>query len=291
MKNILEQDNIEIRYSAAGLVIKTGDGDVDELLMIQRAKDDHWPLQWEFPRGGCEEKKDSNLRECAVREIKEETGLDVKPTRLIDKYKYVKNERNKKIITHCYNYKCILLDPDQEVHLSKEHDAFKWISEVGEVELMASPEQKKTIQRVLNNERSIVSYPRHQKVEENVNFYLNSLNEDEIIDEFVGALLPIYFSALLIKMAADVYKSNFSKNAKKCKGYGSGEKQICMLRAQISGKQAAISKIESNVNKCAKDKNPENCRSKLSGKVQTMKQEVSYLMQREKELRGKVAVH
>jgi hypothetical protein len=88
-------------------------------------------------------------------------------------------------------------------------------------------------------------------------------------------------------MAADVYKNNFTKAAKKCKGYAAGEKQICMLRAQISGKKAALNKIQSNIDKCSKAKSPEQCRGKLSTKIQTMQQEIGYLMQRENELRGK----
>jgi 8-oxo-dGTP pyrophosphatase MutT (NUDIX family) len=187
MKKILEQDSKpEIRYSAAGLIIRTTDEKVQEILMIQRAEKDYWPHEWEFPRGGCEKEKDKTLRDCAVREIKEEVGLDIQPTKLLDKYKYTRYEGTKKIITYCYNYKCKLLNPNQEVRLSKEHQSFKWISEVGEVELMASPEQKKTIQRVLNNERSIVSYPRHQKTEENVNFYLTAIQEDPVSGILTG---------------------------------------------------------------------------------------------------------
>lgn len=291
MKKILEQDiKPEIHYAAGGLIIRTGDGNVEEILMIQRSKKDKWPLEWEFPRGVCEKEKEKTIRECVIREIKEETNLDVKPTKLIDKYKYVRFENNKKTITYCYNYKCKLLNPTQEVRLSKEHRGFKWISEVGEVELMATPEQKKTIQKVLNDERTMVSYPTHQKTEENVNFYLKSL--DEPIEELgVGALLPVYFSALLLKMAADVYKNNFTQAAKKCKGYPTGEKQICMLRAQISAKKASLTKIQTNMGKCMKDKNPEQCRAKLGEKIQTMQQEVGYLLQREKELRGKTAAY
>lgn len=292
MKKILEDTKVKIRYSAGGLILREGDGGVEELLMIQRSKDDFYPNQWEFPRGGCDSEKEKTLRDCAIREIKEETGLDVKPLKLIDKIRYIRHTgKEGKRITICYNYKCKMLNPNQEVRLSKEHQGYKWISEVGEVELMAQPEQKKTIQKVLNDERSIVSYPVHQKTEENVNFYLSSINNEEKVDEQVAALLPIYFSALLLKMAADVYKNNFSKNARKCKGYAAGEKQICMLRAQISGKKAALNKIQTNINKCDKDKNPEQCRGKLSEKIQTMQQEVGYLIQREKELRGKAAVH
>jgi bis(5'-nucleosidyl)-tetraphosphatase len=311
MKNMLEQaigdPVIEKRHVAAGVILRKTDGDVDEVLLIQRAKKDFWPHQWEFPKGHCEPGKDKHLRDCAVREIKEETGLDVKPGDLIDKYKYVRLEHNKKIISICYNYKCRLLNPNQEVRLSKEHEAFKWVSEVGEVELMTTPEQKKTIQKVLNRERTIVSYPVHKKTEESVDFYLNTLHQEDVMSGILAGtgagatgiaakaglmavaphLIKIYFAAMLIKMATDAYKNNFSKAAKACKGYGEGEKKICMLRAQITAKKAGLEKLQGNISHCSKDKNPEGCRVKISTKIQTMQQEIQYLMQRENELRGK----
>jgi len=292
MRQLIEQIvNTTVKHSAGGIIKRKGDGDVDEILMIQRAKKDRYPNQWEFPRGGCETGKDKRISDCMIREVKEETGLDVKPLKLVDKVRYIRHEgTNSKIVTICYNYVCKLLDPNQEVRLSKEHQSYKWISEVGEVELMASPEQKKTIQKVLNTERSIVSYPKHQKTEENINFYLESLDADPV-DEQVGMSLPVYFSALLLKMAVDVYKSSFTRAARECKGYAAGEKQICMLRAQITAKKASLTKLQTNVDKCNKDKNPETCRAKVGQKIQTMQQEIGYLMQRQKELRGKAPVH
>ncbi len=299
----------KIKYSAGGLILRKGDGGVNEILLIQRSEKDFWRLVWEFPRGGCEEGKDKSLRDCMVREVKEETGLDVKSLRFIDKTKYIRQVEGGRIITFCYNYVCKMLEPDQEVRLSKEHQAYKWISEVGEVELMATPEQKKTIQRVLNDERSIVSYPRHQKVEENLDFYLGSIQKEDVFSGILAgtpagvagvtakagllamapSLLKVYFAALLIKMAVDAYKNNFSKAAKACKGYAAEEKRICMLRAQITGKKAGLTKLQTNIDKCSKDKNPEGCRIKVSQKIQKMQQEVGYLMQRETELRGKAA--
>ena len=291
MKKILEQivDKQKVEYGTGALILKRGDGNVQEILLIKRAKNDIKPNIWEYPRGGCEPEKDKSLRDCIVREVKEETNLDVKPLKLVDKYRVVIDGVTK----YGYNYVCKMINPNQEVRLSKEHQEYRWVSEVGEVELMVGvPEQKRTIQRVLNNERSIVSYPRYQKIEEKLDHYLGAINEQEEINEQVGAyLLPAYFSALLLKMAFDVYKNNFTKAAKACKDYAKGEKQICMLRAQISAKKAALEKLQGSIDKCTKDRSPEQCRAKVGEKIQTMQKEVGYLMQRETELRGKVAVH
>lgn len=295
-----------VKYSAGAVIVRRGDGKVQEVLMIQRAKKDHWPLQWEFPRGGCDSNIDDSLRECVKREVKEETGLDVKVLRLIDKVKYVRDGGQK--ITRCYNYYCNLEYPDQEIRLSHEHEknGYKWVSEVGEVELMASPEQKETIQKVLNDERAIVSYPQHQKTEESVDFYLNALEENEMlgadieekseepIAEYgpvVTTMLGVYFGALLLKLAADVYKNNFTKAAKECKGLPGGEKGICMLRAKIRAKEAAANKLSGSIHKCAKGRNSDKCKGVVQGKIQKLKDEIGYLQRRQKELRGAPIVH
>lgn len=297
-----------VKYSAGAVILRIGDGDVREVLLIQRSKKDHWPLQWEFPRGGCDSDKDDSLRECVKREVKEETGLDVKVIRLIDKHKYVRHGKDgEKRVTRCFNYLCKSEYPDQKIRLSHEHEkgGYKWISEVGEVELMVAPEQKETIQKVLNDERAIVSYPQHQKTEESLNFYLEALENDDLVFEFEGeelvteaepvstttVLLGAYFSALLLKLAADVYKSNFTKAARECKGLPGGEKGICMLRAKIRAKEAAAAKLTSSIHKCSKGRNPEKCKGVVQNKIKRLKDEVGYLKRRQKELRGAPIVH
>jgi 8-oxo-dGTP pyrophosphatase MutT (NUDIX family) len=305
MKQLIEQIvNKKVKYSAAGIIKRKGDGNVDEILMIQRAKKDFYPNQWEFPRGGCEEGKDKSLRDCMMREVKEETGLDVKPVKFIDKTRYIRHEgMDGKIVTICYNYVCKMLNPDQEVHLSKEHQSFKWISEVGEVELMASPEQKKTIQKVLNHERTIVSIPKPQKMEEsNLDFYLNALDENEHLSEdpvTIGAALmtagsvalKLYIGAMLIKLAKDVFKVNFTKIGRQCKDYPGGERGICMLRAKKQAKEAELTKLKSVVSRCSKDKSPEDCKRKVAGRLSSIGSEISYMNKRLGELRKAPIVH
>lgn len=291
---------MKLKYAAGAVIMRIGDGNVKEILMIQRSKKDHWPLQWEFPKGKCDSDIDDSLRKCVKREVKEETGLDIKVGRLIDKYKWVGDGGKK--ITRCYNYLCELKNSDQEIRLSHEHEkgGYKWVSEVGEVELMASPEQKGTIQKVLNRERSIVSYPKHQKVVETLNFYLNALEEGEefieteepIITEVLPVLFKLYIGAMLLKLAIDTYNSHFTKAARACKGMPpGGEKGICMLRAKISAKEAALNKLTAGISKCNKDRNADSCREKVNAKINKLKTEIGYLNRRQKELRGAPIVY
>jgi 8-oxo-dGTP pyrophosphatase MutT (NUDIX family) len=86
------------------------------------------------------------------REVKEETGLDVNLLEYIDKYEYFADNETRKSTQ--YNYLCSLKG-DQKIKLSKEHSEYKWITSVGEAELLVPSEMKKTISKVLINKTVI----------------------------------------------------------------------------------------------------------------------------------------
>jgi len=163
-------DEDKVEYSldvAAGIIMKVDENNRQQVLLIQRAKDDHWPNVWEFPRGKCDKPIGESLFHCAAREIKEETGLDIVPVKRIDTYEYIADHGKRKTI--CHVFLCKMKDPSQKVKLSKEHQRFQWVGEVGEIEMFLMPDQKKVLQKFLNPSRSIVSYPndgKMQKVEE-----------------------------------------------------------------------------------------------------------------------------
>jgi 8-oxo-dGTP pyrophosphatase MutT (NUDIX family) len=143
----------------AGAVIlkKNKDLNVWEVLLIRRTPQDRWPLHWEYPRGKCNS-SDKNLKDCLIREVKEEVGLDVEIIRFIDKFEYLADGGARKSIQ--YNFLCTLKDDKQPVVLGlNEHDMFKWVSSMGEVELLTLPDIKKTIVKVLNINSKLVDYP------------------------------------------------------------------------------------------------------------------------------------
>ncbi len=118
----------EVEYHmnvAAGVVMRIDEDERKQILLIQRAEDDHWPLYWEFPRGKCDKPVGEDLHACAKREIKEETGLEVIPLKLIDTTVYTADEGKRK--STCHNYLCKMKNPDQKIKLSKEHTDYKWI--------------------------------------------------------------------------------------------------------------------------------------------------------------------
>ena len=174
-ETIADKQNIKRKVNAAaGIIMKINEDGKKQILLIQRAAEDHWPHHWEFPRGKCDKGKSEDVIPCAKREIKEETGLDVSIVALIDTFEYLA-DRGKRLTT-CYNYLCELNDQNQKVKLSDEHQDYKWISEIGEAEMLVLPDQKKTIEKVLNGDRPLVTYPdnnftKNNKIEE----YLRTL--------------------------------------------------------------------------------------------------------------------
>ena len=67
-----------VRRAAVALIIRAGDDGVPELLFIKRADypADPWSGQVAFP-GGREEESDPTLADTAMRETREETGIDL----------------------------------------------------------------------------------------------------------------------------------------------------------------------------------------------------------------------
>ena len=67
------------RRAAVALIFRAGEGGAPELLFIKRADypADPWSGQIAFP-GGREEAGDANLADTAVRETREETGIDLR---------------------------------------------------------------------------------------------------------------------------------------------------------------------------------------------------------------------
>jgi 8-oxo-dGTP pyrophosphatase MutT (NUDIX family) len=61
-----KMNNVEPVTAAGGVVFRKGAGQQEVLLILKRG-------QWDLPKGGQEQNE--SLRECAVREVEEETGV------------------------------------------------------------------------------------------------------------------------------------------------------------------------------------------------------------------------
>jgi len=141
--------------AAAGIIYKEHTDGLRKILLIQRAKDDHWPLFYEFPRGKCDKPVGESVVKCVKREIKEETGIDVKIESLLGKYEYMADKGTRH--TTCYVFQCRMTNRDQEVKLSKEHQDSMWVYEVGQAQNILLPDQIPFAKMVLNPERQITN--------------------------------------------------------------------------------------------------------------------------------------
>ncbi len=161
--NAINDKNVEVEMNVScGIIIKTNDKGEKLFLLIQRHKDDHFPLMWEPPRGKCDNGKNEPLIACLKREIKEETGLDInKDPEFIDSFIYYADNGKRK--TTQYNFLCTLKNPNQEVKISNEHQDYRWVRTLGEVELITMPEIKKTLSKIIDNENKIVNYDEFEK--------------------------------------------------------------------------------------------------------------------------------
>lgn len=158
-----QEDLVVKEVNVAGaVIIKNDDEGTQSVLLIQRSHDDHFPNIWECPRGKCDKGDKNKLEDCLKREVKEETGSDVEIIEFIDKYEYIA-DRGKRKSTQ-YNFLCRMKNPNQKIKLSFEHQDYRWITAVGEAELLVPSEMKKTISKVLNQDERIIVYPKTKEV-------------------------------------------------------------------------------------------------------------------------------
>lgn len=108
------------KISVSALVVN----EKGQLLLVRRTINDSRPGEWEFPGGGIE--FGENPMDATIREVKEETGLDVNIAELTSVKSAVYGNGNKQIFR--IMYACMLTDINQEVVLSKEHSAYQWIN-------------------------------------------------------------------------------------------------------------------------------------------------------------------
>ena len=92
-------------------------GEMPEVLLIQRG-DEPYKGQWAFPGGFME--MDETMEECAIRELKEETGLELSELHQIGVYSKVDRDPRGRTVTVAY-----LAVVDSTIAVEGQDDAAK----------------------------------------------------------------------------------------------------------------------------------------------------------------------
>ena len=133
----MENKDKKIGVSQKAILFKE-DG---SFLTIRRSKTaPSGPLHWDLPGGDLDFGEDT--KEGMIREIKEETGLEVHDLKIIDAISGF-NDKNEFWVTICY-----VAQPTKfEVKLSYEHDDSQWVTPEEFQQFEASPRNKKFVER------------------------------------------------------------------------------------------------------------------------------------------------
>jgi 8-oxo-dGTP pyrophosphatase MutT (NUDIX family) len=101
------------------------------------------PLSWDLPGGKLDFGEDA--RKGIIREIKEETGLDVNELEILDINSGF-NELKEFWFTVCY----LVVVKNPDIKISKEHDSFEWVSPK-EIQGLNMPESFKSFAKTFES--------------------------------------------------------------------------------------------------------------------------------------------
>lgn len=125
--NWITENKDEIKHYVDGILVSPD----DEILILQRA---NYMKQfrglWGFAGGSIEE-KDKSPKDAIIREIKEETGIELTFNEQHHMKSFDKqgHEREDGSIGSDTEYWLIKLETKPEIKLSREHQRYKWMAE------------------------------------------------------------------------------------------------------------------------------------------------------------------
>lgn len=108
-----------IRVAAAVVVRAGAEGSPDRILISHRFPDAHLPDFWEFPGGKLEPGESSS--DCARREVREETGVEVRVLGLLTRQRHAYPDRVVDIDFHACAY-------DSGVPVPVQCQAVRWVT-------------------------------------------------------------------------------------------------------------------------------------------------------------------
>lgn len=135
-----------------------------EYLLLQRSQMEIYPNIWQMVTGKI--KENEKAFDAAEREIFEETNLNVRQMYVVPHINPFYND-----VDDTINFVPVfvaVVDSEAEVNISKEHQAYKWVSKKKAKELLAWPGQAKSVNIIHDY------FVKHKK---NLNFAEIQLNK------------------------------------------------------------------------------------------------------------------
>ncbi|KAJ5654968.1 hypothetical protein N7490_001971 [Penicillium lividum] len=126
----LRRQNSDIDRFSAGFIIlhqDPADPTKQQALLIQRGYEGSWGGSWEGPGGGYEPSKDATIKNTALRETEEESGVIV-PLEAIFPFVYKRTFEHKDLRMAYYTF-IAQIDAQFSVTLSHEHLDWKFFGE------------------------------------------------------------------------------------------------------------------------------------------------------------------
>lgn len=118
----------------------------DAILILKRTKDmPTFKYKWGFP-GGSVEKDDKDNKFAAIRELKEETGIELT---FNEEYKCHKFDSIKNNDGSISEYYITTLEEYRDITLSYEHSTFEWFNEYSQQKYRWMPDVFQIIQKIL----------------------------------------------------------------------------------------------------------------------------------------------
>jgi len=127
LKDKIQENNI--KHYVDGILVNTD----NQILILRRANYmKQFPGAWGFV-GGSIDKKDNSSKDAIIREIKEETGIEltdneIKNMFLIETHQHLGGNNDEKIVSDT-EYWLVKLDSNPEIKISREHSKYEWINE------------------------------------------------------------------------------------------------------------------------------------------------------------------
>jgi len=127
LKEKIKENREEVHHYVDGILINPD----NEILILQRANYlKNFRGQWGFV-GGSVDKKDNSNKDAIIREIKEETGIELNDHEKENMKSYEIHEHlggpNDEEVVSDTEYWIIRLDEKYDIKISKEHQRYKWV--------------------------------------------------------------------------------------------------------------------------------------------------------------------